>query len=1440
MKLFFRIFFLWISFNLTYAQSPTCENASAMCSGQGGPYLNTHTGTPGGNQAGYGPITACGGSNSHGNNGSLGSTPRPAWFYFQIGQSGPIDLNMQQFNTSNTGIDVDFALWGPFSSNNLADICNSLSGFPGTTYTGPCNLVDASYSTTFNETIHFPNAVAGEFYLLLVTNFSGAQGTYTINQVNVTPSSGQISCDIVCGIDLGPDQLFCSSTINNFNLVANYLQAPTVVGTPTFSWYLHNGTSFVLQTTTTTNTLNVNQDGIWKVAVVRPGCTDLAEDEIEIRFDSPPSPNQPDNLEAPAGLCEYTFDLTSVEIDLLSPALPADYVIKYYLNEPDCFIGNANFIPNPTAFTVTTTTTIYVRIENIGNAICADANQFFDLVIDCIPASCFLNLTSAPATTNQSICIGQPIQNITYTYGDDATNVTATGLPTGLSFSTSAGVVTISGTPTQMGTFNYQLETVGCTPSIVKTGTITINSLPNVTSLTSNSPICLGQDAVFTINGTAGATVGYTINGGAPLSTTLNATGQVDITVTAPTADVTLVLSNVSLGTCSTTLTNSATVIVKPVPDVTSITSNTPICSGEDAEFVITGTTDAVVTYSLNGGTPTTTTLTGGTSTIIVPNATSNQQISVTSVSYNGCSNAESLSETVVVNSTFGVSSLTSNSPICLGTDAVFTINGTPGAIVSYSIDGGAVTPVTILPSGQVTVTVAAPTTDVTIVLSNIALGSCSAVINNTATVVVKPVPDVTSVTTNSPICSGNTATFTINGTPDAIVTYLLNGGAPTATTLTGGTATISIPNAQSNQQLEVTLVAYNGCSNIESYNETIVVNTTPTVSSLTSNSPICLGSDAVFTIQGTAGAVVNYSINNVAAVPGVTIPVSGVATVTVTAPIADVTILLSNIVLGTCSTVLTNTTTVVVKPVPDVTSVTTNTPICSGNTATFTINGTPNAVVTYSLNGGTATTTTITATGTIDITIPNAQSNQQLEVTLVAYNGCSNIESYNETIVVNTTPTVSSLTSNSPICLGSNAVFTINGTAGADVSYTINSGATLTATLTSGQAVITIPAPTADVTILLSEVVLGSCSKTVTNTATVVVKPLPTVTSLITNSPICSGNTATFTINGTPNAVVTYSLNGATATTTTLSATGVGTVSLTNATSNVSISLSLVNNGTCSTPLNLTENINVLALPVVTNLTSNSPICSGEDAEFTITGTANSIVSYSLNGTTTTVTLNESGNSIVPISNATVNQTISLSNVFDGNCNNVLTNTATVIVNALPSSPTIASISETYCIGEEMVFNVTGGNATETVTYTVNGGANQILNLDASGNGVITLSNPAAVVVIDLVSITNGSCSKSLSASDEAEVISCEIPKGISPGNDNKNDEWDLTGYNVKKVEIFNRYGTKVYSKTNYTNEWKGQSDNGNELPDGTYYYVVEFNQGPTKTGWVYINREQ
>ena len=83
-------------------------------------------------------------------------------------------------------------------------------------------------------------------------------------------------------------------------------------------------------------------------------------------------------------------------------------------------------------------------------------------------------------------------------------------------------------------------------------------------------------------------------------------------------------------------------------------------------------------------------------------------------------------------------------------------------------------------------------------------------------------------------------------------------------------------------------------------------------------------------------------------------------------------------------------------------------------------------------------------------------------------------------------------------------------------------------------------------------------------------------------------------------------------------------------------------------------------------------------------------------------------------------------------------------------------------------------------------------------------------------------------------------IPRGISPNNDTLNDAFDLTGFGVQHIIIFNRYGTKVFSYSgNYTDQWKGQSNDGDELPDGTYFYSIHFTDGMNKTGWVYINRE-
>jgi gliding motility-associated-like protein len=86
---------------------------------------------------------------------------------------------------------------------------------------------------------------------------------------------------------------------------------------------------------------------------------------------------------------------------------------------------------------------------------------------------------------------------------------------------------------------------------------------------------------------------------------------------------------------------------------------------------------------------------------------------------------------------------------------------------------------------------------------------------------------------------------------------------------------------------------------------------------------------------------------------------------------------------------------------------------------------------------------------------------------------------------------------------------------------------------------------------------------------------------------------------------------------------------------------------------------------------------------------------------------------------------------------------------------------------------------------------------------------------------------------------IACGIQKGISPNLDGINDSFDLSGLDVKHLSIFNRYGIKVYSYTTYTNQWRGQSDKGEILPDGTYYYIIDLANGESKTDWVYINKQ-
>jgi gliding motility-associated-like protein len=881
--------------------------------------------------------------------------------------------------------------------------------------------------------------------------------------------------------------------------------------------------------------------------------------------------------------------------------------------------------------------------------------------------------------------------------------------------------------------------------------TIAVNPLPQVTGLTAvANAICTNDTATFNLIGTANATVSYTLNGGGTQNVVLNATGNATITVNSATIDQTIVLSSISLGTCMKALTNTLTITVGS-PQVTSLAAAVnPICSNDTAIFNIVGTPNATVSYALNGGATQTVVLdTMGNGSVSVTSPTINPVIVLSSVSLGTCMRTLNNTSTITVSPSAQVTNLTSvASPICTNDTATFNIIGTANATVSYTLNGGAVQTVVLNATGNGTVTVASATADQVIVLSSVSLGTCMTPLTNTSTITVSPSPQVTNLTSvASPICTNDTATFNLVGTPNATVSYILNGTTTQTVILNAtGNGTVSVASATVNQVIVLSSVSLGTCMTPLTNTSTITVSPLPQVTNLVAAvNPICTNDTATFNLVGTPNATVSYTLNG-GATQTVVLNATGNGTVTVASATANQTIVLSSVSIGTCMTPLTNTSTITVSPLPQVTNLTSvASPICTNDTATFNIIGTANATVSYTLNGGTTQTVVLNATGNGTVSVASAAVNQVIVLSSVSLGTCMTPLTNTLTITVSPLPQVTNLAAAvNPICSNDTAIFNLVGTANATVSYTLNGGATQTVVLNAtGNGTVSVASATANQTIVLSSVSIGTCMTPLTNTSTITVSLLPQVTNLTSvASPICTNDTATFNLLGTPNATVSYTLNGGTTQTVVLNATGNGTVSVASATANQVIVLSSVSLGTCMTPLTNTLTITVSPLPQVTNLAAAvNPICTNDTATFNLVGTANATVSYTLNGgATLTTVLDATGNGTVSVASATVNQVIVLSSVSLGTCMTPLTNTLTITVSPLPQVTNLTSVASPICTNDTATFNLVG-TANATVSYTLNGGATLTTVLDATGNGTVSVASATVNQVIVLPSVSLGTC---------------------------------------------------------------------------------------------------
>ncbi|WP_207423866.1 gliding motility-associated C-terminal domain-containing protein [Desertivirga brevis] len=161
---------------------------------------------------------------------------------------------------------------------------------------------------------------------------------------------------------------------------------------------------------------------------------------------------------------------------------------------------------------------------------------------------------------------------------------------------------------------------------------------------------------------------------------------------------------------------------------------------------------------------------------------------------------------------------------------------------------------------------------------------------------------------------------------------------------------------------------------------------------------------------------------------------------------------------------------------------------------------------------------------------------------------------------------------------------------------------------------------------------------------------------------------------------------------------------------------------------------------------------------------------------------------------------------------------------------------------------------ATETITLTVNvmpNGSSGVFenSATATGTGANTGGVTTDVSNDGLNPDPNGNNNPSEGGEAKPTPISLDptnvvIPEGFSPNGDGVNDKFELENVGPRRInlEIYNRWGNLVYKNPDYKNDWDGTCNAGiyvgQNVPDGTYYYIAIIDGKEKRVRFITINR--
>jgi gliding motility-associated-like protein len=506
-------------------------------------------------------------------------------------------------------------------------------------------------------------------------------------------------------------------------------------------------------------------------------------------------------------------------------------------------------------------------------------------------------------------------------------------------------------------------------------------------------------------------------------------------------------------------------------------------------------------------------------------------------------------------------------------------------------------------------------------------------------------------------------------------------------------------------------------------------------------------------------------------------------------------------------------TTTVTVNPLPVVEAITGSTTVCQGSTTIY-ANTTTGGVWTSS-NTAVAT---VSATGVVTgVTVGGST----ITYTVTNANGCTSAVSAN--IIVNPQPVLPVITVNGPTMICPNTTVDLSVPTGY-TTYQWNNGATtdIINVGIAGTYFVTVTNPEGcSINSTPVSITIGD------TTAPVIAAPADitfnltagcSVSGLNIGQAVTSDNCTVLTV--TNNAPFTFDLGVTQVTWTVYDAFGNSTTAI----QTITVVDAITPQITAPNDVTVASNINCEASGVFIGSATGSDNCT-----FTITNDAPSI--FPLGNTTVTWTITDgSGNT------ATATQVVT---VID---------TQAPFVNLIDATLTLDLNGEAVLDFAQIDVNTSDNCGIDTIIFSqslftcADVGVKPVVVtvIDNSGNtsiGNVNVTVKGSGIDIDFDGIDD-------SCDDFIDTNAVVIPTGYSPNGDGFNDVFEILGLNNfenKFLTVYNRHGGLVYENPNYDNTWDGTLLNtGVDVPDATYYYLLQLDNGVIKSGFVYINRVQ